>query len=250
MRIVIVEDEQKASTQLLNSVLSLRSKVDCLVIIESVEEGVNWFTNNEHPDLIFMDIQLGDGLSFELFKSIKIECPIIFTTAFDQYAIKAFKVNSLDYLLKPIKTEDLRAALDKFDNSQSRNTNPDVLLSILDKMRNPNSNSSFLVKEGSGFIRLSSESIDYFYSEDSISFAYAKGRRYIIDKTLDQIMEHIDSKQFYRINRGQIVSINSVVKMEPYFNHRMNLKVQGANDKSFIISRTKVGDFKKWVEGG
>jgi len=250
MKVVIIEDEPKAADQLLKLIKKCDSSTTCIGTLESVEDSIEWFQQGYEPELVFMDIQLADGLSFEIFQSVDIRTPIIFTTAFDKYAIKAFKVNSIDYLLKPIKLEELKNALEKFKASRGNVTDSQVILSILNEMKRPSMSNAFLVKSGSGFIRLSSDDIDYFYSEESISFAMSGGRRYLIDKTMDEIRQHINPSGFFRINRGQIVALSAITKIEAYFNHRLVLNISNAPEEKFIVSRAKVSEFKSWIENG
>ncbi len=248
MRILIIEDEPRAVSQLQRMLKTCNFDFQLLDIIDSVEDSVTWFGNNPSPDLVFMDIQLADGLSFEIFQKIKVEAPIIFTTAFDQYAIQAFKVNSVDYLLKPIQETDLRLALDQFLNSNKPKTvEPDILKQLLNSMQAPSYRNGVLVKEGSGFVQAKIADILYLYSEDGITFGVTLSKRYIVDETLDQFLNSVDPNQFYRINRGQAVSKNSVLKIEPYFNHRVKLLVKNPRDQEFVVSRQKSSDFKKWM---
>ncbi|MEW7280209.1 LytTR family DNA-binding domain-containing protein [Aquimarina sp. 2201CG1-2-11] len=246
MKIVIVEDEPRAASQLQNLLDKSVFDFEILTIIDSVEDAILWFRKNMMPDLVFMDIQLADGLSFEIFQKIEVTAPIIFTTAFDQYAIQAFKVNSIDYLLKPIKQDDLDTALSKF--SKSRNLiAPTILKELLDSMQVPQKRSGILVKEGSGFVQIKVSELLYMYSQDSITFGITHNKRYIIDETIDQLFDSLEDTQFYRINRGQIISKISVQKIEPYFNHRVKLLLSNPRDQEFIVSRQKTSDFKNWM---
>lgn len=249
MNILIVEDEPRAASQLQNLLAKSAFDFEILSIIDSVEDAVSWFQNHEIPDLVFMDIQLADGLSFEIFQNIEVNAPIIFTTAFDQYAIQAFKVNSIDYLLKPIQQQDLDVALQKFSKSKhlSNAIAPNVLRELLTSMQTPQQRSGILVKEGSGFVQIRVSELLYIYSENSITFGITPHKRYIIDETIDQLFESLDATKFYRINRGQIVSKMSIQKIEPYFNHRVKLLMINPRDQEFIVSRQKTSDFKAWM---
>lgn len=249
MNILIVEDEPRAASQLQNLLAKSAFDFEILSIIDSVEDAVSWFQNHEVPDLVFMDIQLADGLSFEIFQNIEVNAPIIFTTAFDQYAIQAFKVNSIDYLLKPIQQQDLDVALQKFSKSKhlSNAIAPNVLRELLTSMQTPQQRSGILVKEGSGFVQIRISELLYIYSENSITFGITPHKRYIIDETIDQLLESLDATKFYRINRGQIVSKMSIQKIEPYFNHRVKLLMINPRDQEFIVSRQKTSDFKAWM---
>ena len=247
MNILIIEDEPRAARQLENLLNESALNFNVLDVIDSVEEAISWLKINKNLDLIFMDIQLADGLSFEIFQHLEVESPI-FTTAFDQYAIQAFKVNSIDYLLKPIQREDLDAALTKFNKTNSSNTiQPKILKQLLDSMQEPQYRSGILVKEGSGFVQIKISEILYVYSENSISFGVTHNKRFIIDETIDQLYSSLNQSQFYKINRGQIVSKSSVEKLNPYFNHRVKLSITNPRDQEFIVSRQKSSDFKRWL---
>ncbi|TCI84815.1 LytR/AlgR family response regulator transcription factor [Tenacibaculum sp. M341] len=248
MKTLIIEDEQRAARQLQNLLHKTNFEYQLLDVIDTVEDAVLWFGKNEVPDLVFMDIQLADGLSFEIFQKIEVNAPIIFTTAFDQYAIQAFKVNSVDYLLKPIQQEDLQIALRKFKKSNNANTvDPSILRELLASMQTPQKRTGILVKEGSGFVQIRIAELLYIYSQDSITFGVTHNKRYIIDETVDQLFNSLDDHKFYRINRGQIVAKLSIQKIEPYFNHRVKLVVENPRDQEFIVSRQKTSDFKEWM---
>ncbi|UOY06511.1 LytTR family DNA-binding domain-containing protein [Muricauda sp. SCSIO 64092] len=248
MQILIIEDEARAANQLQRLLQTLEFEYRLLGILDTVEESVDWFQNNQDPDLVFMDIQLADGLSFEIFQNVRLQCPIIFTTAFDQYAIRAFKVNSVDYLLKPVQLEDLQHALEKFNRSKQRLTlNPETLQRFLDDMQTTERREGILVKEGNGFVQLRISDLLYVYSEDSITFGVTGDKRVIIDETLDQLYPSLDPNQFYRINRSQIVAKLAIVKIGKYFNHRLKLTLTKARDMEFIVSRPKTNDFKSWM---
>ncbi|WP_299709450.1 LytTR family DNA-binding domain-containing protein [uncultured Tenacibaculum sp.] len=249
MKILIIEDEPRAARQLQNLLKKSAFNFELLEVIDTVEDAVIWFKENSDPDLVFMDIQLADGLSFEIFQKIEIEAPIIFTTAFDQYAIQAFKVNSIDYLLKPIQQVDLENALQKFQKKNKTTTAiaPTVLKELLNSIQTPQKRSGILVKEGSGFVQIRTTELLYVYSQDSITFGVTNNKRYIIDETIDQLFNSLDETKFYKINRGQIVSKFSIQKIEPYFNHRVKLALLNPRDQEFIVSRQKTSDFKAWL---
>ncbi len=248
MQILIIEYEPRAANQLQNMLKSCHFDYQLLEVIDTVEESVRWFETNTPPDLVFMDIQLADGLSFEIFQNTKMETSIIFTTAFDQYAIQAFKVNSIDYLLKPIKKEELNRALEKFKKfNKSLVVQPLVLKELLASFQTAKTRSGILVKSGGSFMKIKVSDVLYFYSEDSVTFGVTAEKRYIIDETLDQILGTLSLDDFFRINRGQIISKNTIVKFEPYFNHRIKLSVQNSQGQEFIVSRPKTSEFKNWM---
>ena len=248
MQVLIVEDEMRAARQLQNVLKACGFNYELLEVIDTVEDAVVWFKAYPAPDLVFMDIQLADGISFEIFQKVQLRCPIIFTTAFDQYAIKAFKVNSIDYLLKPIQVEDLQHALDKFDRSKQKPTlNQEALRNFLMDIQVPKQREGILVKDGDGFAQVRISDLLYLYSEDSITFGVTANKRVIIEETLDQLYPSLNPNQFYRINRGQIVAKSSILKIGKYFNHRLKLTVEKAKDQEFIVSRPKTNDFKSWL---
>ncbi|MEM9686211.1 MAG: LytTR family DNA-binding domain-containing protein [Bacteroidota bacterium] len=248
MRILIIEDESRAASQLQGMLKKCNFEYQLLEILDTVEDAVLWFQKHPAPDLVFMDIQLADGLSFEIFQNVEVETPIIFTTAFDQYAIRAFKVNSIDYLLKPIQQDELNAALDKFVRSNKpAAVAPVILKQLLSSMQASHKRAGILVKDGDGFVQLSISDVLYFYSEESITFGVTSGKRYLIDETIDQLFNSLDHDQFYRINRGQIISKTAIRKIAPYFNHRVKLSVSNPGDQEFIVSRQKTNHFKAWM---
>ncbi len=248
MEILIIEDEQRAARQLDKLLKNSSFDFQILSVIDSVEEAVLWFKDNPYPDLIFMDIQLADGLSFEIFHKIEINVPIIFTTAFDQYAIRAFKVNSIDYLLKPIQQEDLNNALNKFNKSKPEVIEPLVLKELLNSLQTSKRRKGILVKEGNSFIQIQTSELAYIYSQTSITFGITlDNRRFIIDETLDNLFDSLELSEFYRINRGQIVMRYAIKKIEPYFNHRLKLQILNSRDLEFVVSRQKTTDFKEWL---
>jgi len=248
MQVLIIEDEMRAANQLQKLLQQTGFEYELLGIIDTVEESVAWFQNNRLPDLVFMDIQLADGLSFEIFQKVELQCPIIFTTAFDQYAIRAFKVNSVDYLLKPIQQKDLQQALEKFNRAKSQFTiTNDTLQHFLADLQVKEVRQGILVKEGDDFAQLQITDLLYAYSEDSITFGVTTSKRVIIDETLDQLYATLDTTKFFKINRGQLVAKNAVVKIAKYFNHRLKLSVTQPRDQEFVVSRQKVNDFKAWM---
>ncbi|MEM6965460.1 MAG: LytTR family DNA-binding domain-containing protein [Bacteroidota bacterium] len=252
MNILIVEDEIRAAQQVKNMLEHNFSDAHILEIIESVEDGVEWLANNTSPDLILMDIQLADGLSFEIFQKVKVEAPVIFTTAYDQYSIKAFKVNSIDYLLKPIQEDDLKFAIKKYKNLFAQKSSPIVDRLTIEKLINNLTEDKFrqrfVVKEGNSMTFVQVEDIAFFYSEDGISFLMTlHGKRYIVDMTIDAIEKDLSVRDFHRINRGQIVNIKSIEKIHPYFNHRLKLEIRGNKNHEFIVSRNRTSEFKGWV---
>ncbi len=249
-RIIIVEDEQPAASRLQKMILALGDPVKIEATLDSVEDAVLWFQEHPHPDLAFFDIQLADGLSFNIFERTNVECPVIFTTAYDQYAIKAFKVNSIDYLLKPVSQEELKTAWDKFVNLQSdRSKNlPFVLAAMQQLQERKEFKERFLIKKGDQFKYLKIKDVAYFYSENGLSFLIDhKGARYVIDDKIDTLEHELSPKQFFRINRKFVVGESAVSKISNYFNSRLILELQPSSKEEVIVARERVPKFKKWL---
>ncbi|MEO1517874.1 MAG: LytTR family DNA-binding domain-containing protein [Bacteroidota bacterium] len=253
MKVLIIEDEHHAQKRLTKLVQMLRPEVEILGAIDSVEEAVEWLETQARPDLMFMDIQLSDGLSFEIFSKIQVETPVIFTTAFDEYAIKAFKVNSIDYLLKPIEEEELKRAFDKYESRKPKESDRydmGKIEQLLQNLTQREYQKRFLIKSGQHMAYVNTDEIAYVYSENSLSFLQTlDGKRHLLDYTIDQLSDLLDPKLFFRINRKAIIRIDSVQKVQPYFNNRLVLKVKPSAAFDLIVSREKVRDFKGWLDG-
>ncbi|MBK7873160.1 MAG: response regulator transcription factor [Saprospiraceae bacterium] len=251
MNILIIEDEQPAAKRLVNLITGFRSQANILGMIDSVENAVKWLRSNPSPDLLFLDIQLADGLSFDIFNQVTVQSPAIFTTAYDQYTLKAFKLNSVDYLLKPIDPEELEQALTKFEQFFRQKVNYDLsaIQQMIQAMAQPQYKERFLVRVGQQMIYILVEEIRYFYSEDGL--AYAKtvdNKKHLVDYTLEQLEEALDPKDFFRINRKVITHINAIQKIAPYFNSRLKLEMNPKADFDLIVSRERVNDFKNWLD--
>jgi len=250
MNILIIEDERPAANRLRQLVLELLPNAEIFGHLDSITSAVKWLESNVFPDLIFCDIQLADGQSFEIFERVKISSPIIFTTAFDQYAIKAFKLNSVDYLLKPIDPKELAQAIQKFQRQQVK---PAFDLNQIRDLLSPQANnhkSRFLVKFGEKIQSVETFDISIFYSEEKVTFLQTKeGRRYILDYTLDQLEGMLDPKKFFRLNRKYIASFTSIAEIHTYSNSRLKIRLANCEDKDVLVSREKVGEFKNWLDG-
>lgn len=248
MRVLIIEDEARAASQLQKLLEETEFRYELVGIIDSIEESKIWFQKNGTPDLIFMDIQLADGLSFEIFEKVKLTSPVIFTTAFDQYAIQAFKVNSIDYLLKPVQKEDLQHALQKFMDSNRKPTfGVETIQQVLANLQMPQIREGILVRDGGSFVQLRVADLLYLYSEDSVTFGVTPNGRFVIEETLDYVFSTLDPSKFFRINRAQVVTKSAIVRMDKYFNHRLKLTLLRAEDREFVVSRQKTIDFKEWM---
>lgn len=252
MRVLIIEDEFHAADRLKGLILDLEPEAFIMDVIDTVEGAVRYFSVNAAPDLVFMDIQLADGLSFEIFKHVTLDTPIIFTTAFDEYAVQAFKVNSVDYLLKPIATKALRHALDQYHKRHELpHTVPtDMLQKILEGMSARLQRNRFLLKSKKGYVSLNIVDIALIKSEDGISLIYDReGKRYPYNASLDQLENELPPKDFFRINRSMIIQADGVRKVFPFLNHRLKLEVSFPMDEDVVVSRNRVRDFKIWMGG-
>lgn len=253
MKILIVEDEPLAAAQLVANISALKPEAQILAVCDTVKSTVDWLKNNEAPDLAFFDIQLGDGLSFEIFEQIEFKQAVIFITAFDQYAIQAFKVNSIDYLLKPIDRAELEKALIKFENlSQPKTSNvtPQILEEIVSSLKKKSFKERFLVKVGTHLKVVETKDILYFYSFEKGTYVKTgDGKDYLLDFSLDLVNEMIDPSVFFRINRKYLVSLKCISDVISYSNSRLKLKVHHPTDDDFLVAREKVKAFKSWLEG-
>lgn len=253
MKVVIVEDEPNAAQRLSKLIRELDPSSEILTTIDSVKRAVAWFKSNPSPDLIFMDIQLGDGLSFEIFEQVKLTAPVIFTTAYDAYALKAFKVNSVDYLLKPVDKEELSNALKKYRSVSSRPTAPtDELLNNIGQavqMLTRKYKTRFVIKVGEHLKTVEVSQIRYLFSQDKTTFcATDEARNLIVDYTLEQLEEMLDPDEFFRINRKYLVRSSAIKDMISYTNSRLKLILKGSDDDDVIVARERVQDFKDWLD--
>lgn len=253
MKVLIIEDEQLSADRLKALLEKYNQDISVLAVLDSVKSVISWFRDREAPDLVFMDIQLADGISFEIFDSIRIEVPIIFITAYQEYAIKAFKVNSVDYLLKPIEYDDLVSALSKYETYFIHNTQLPVLKKeILDDvkrlLRNQYKN-RFIVKVGDRIKSIGVNEILYFYSLEKGTYLHtADNRNYAIDYSLDTLGEMLDPSGFFRINRKYIVTHQSINELVNLSGTRIAVDLKHAGDSKVYISRERVPDFKAWLD--
>jgi DNA-binding LytR/AlgR family response regulator len=246
MRVLIFEDEKLTADRLIQLLGRIRGDWEIITVLDSIKSGRQWFDKNqEKPNLILMDIRLSDGLCFSLFNYVKIDIPVIFTTAYDEYAIQAFKVNSVDYLLKPIDTDDLLKALVKFENHYL--DVPDY--SLLFQNFNKNYKSRFLVKIGDQLKFIQNDEIAYFmYNSGLVDAVLKNDNRYPLDQSLDYLEKKLDPSHFFRINRKFIVGLDSIHKINSYFNSRLKLTLYPECDEDVIVSREKVQRFKLWLD--
>ncbi|WP_293871981.1 LytTR family DNA-binding domain-containing protein [Flavobacterium sp.] len=250
MNIIIIEDEKPAARLLQRKVQKLGLQVNTL--LHSVEESIHWFNVNPHPDLIFLDIQLSDGLSFEIFESITIKSAVIFTTAYDEYALRAFKLNSIDYLLKPIDEDDLTIAISKFKNQFQQNVVSNLDFEAIKRMLvNPIERSykkRFTIKTGQQIKMITIEEVECFYSENKGTYLHTvDNRNYLLDTTLEQLETELNPQDFYRVSRKFIVTMNAIKEIQIFSNSRLKVVLQTYKEDEVIVAREKVTDFKDWL---
>jgi two-component system, LytTR family, response regulator LytT len=258
MTILIVEDEELAVKKLKKTLMSVDESADVVGETDSIKNTVTWLQNNPSPDLILMDIELADGQSFEIFNHTQVKSPVIFITSYDEYALKAFKVNSVDYLLKPVQKEDLHSALEKFREMKkvyaasqppTAPINLDVLVKELQqKLQTKDYRKRFLVKHGQKLVSVEVGDIAYFFSDGRLNFfKTVDNRKFVVDYTMDELNEMLDPERYFRISRSFFISVDSVSQIHDYFGNRLLLHLKPETDKEAIVSREKVTDFKNWL---
>jgi DNA-binding LytR/AlgR family response regulator len=250
MKVVIVEDEKLSAEHLALLLQRLDNTIEVVQYLDTVKATIKAFQEGLKADLLFLDIHLADGNGFEIFNKIQIDTPIIFTTAYDQYAIQAFKQNSIDYLLKPIAQKDLAFALEKLKKQEQKATK-NLIENITTAFQQSNKQykTRFLVKKGQTIDSIKTDEIHHFETEESLSFLITtKGNRYPIDYTLDQLEALLEPKEFFRINRKVILHIQSIEKLNTYFNSRLSIATKFLDGDARIVSRDRVNDFKMWLD--
>ena len=249
MKVVIVEDEYAAAQSLKRLLNSIDRQIEIITVLQNVDESIEWFSTNAMPDVVFMDIHLADGDSFSIFKSVEIRCPIIFTTAYDQYALKAFEVNSIDYLLKPISKKSLETALTKLKNFLPENNNTEVITELMKSLSQINKSyrKSFLIPFKDKLIPVLSDNIAYVYSQNKKSVITCFNKEeYVFDSSLDEFLKQLDPDNFIRANRQFIVSHRAVTDITMWFDGKLSLNISIPIPEKIIVSRVRAGDFKKW----
>lgn len=252
IKVILIEDEKPAADHLLRLLKDNPITIEIITVLSSVEQAVTWFKNNAIPDLAFLDIQLSDGLSFDIFNHLEINCPIIFTTAYEEYALKAFKLNSIDYLLKPINANDLNYALKKYKKLTIKNTIDEHSLKYrIDQvmhMLTRKYKERFVVNAGMHIRSIEVSQINYFYSLNRSTFLYENsGKSYDIDYSLEQLENLLDPKNFYRISRKYIVNINAIKDIISYSSNRLKIKMNFSDNDDIIVSRSRIKAFKQWL---
>lgn len=250
MKIVIVEDENLASEKLERYLLKFNREISIIKVLSSIKDATSWFQENKNYDLVFMDIQLTDGLSFEIFNRVTINKPLIFTTAFDEYAVDAFKVNSIDYILKPITFTDVSKAMNKFKNMQNLFTPQEVIKKVVDEIATKKTKDRFLVRLGNHIHSIKTTDISLFYADGrTVYLVTNNNKKFILDYKLEDLMNVLNTDSFFRVNRTFIISINTIKDVVVYSNSRLKISPKVSVDKEIIVSREKVSSFKKWFEG-
>lgn len=247
MKILLIEDELPAARQLSKLLALARPTFQLMETLDSVDTAVRWLRTFPAPDLIFMDIQIADGLSFDIFKAVDVKCPVIFTTAFDHYAIQAFKVNAIDYLLKPVDPEELDRALERFENQRFNTFNYESLARVL---QNEKYKERFLVKNGQHFSFIQTSDIAYLRSADGLTQAFChNGKKHFVDHTLEELERLLDPRDFFRISRNMTLRISAIVKIHPHLNGRLKLEILPPASDEILVSRERAGEFKAWLGG-
>jgi len=252
MRILIIEDEQPASTRLKKLLLEAEPNAVILDEIVSIKSAVEWFTNHSHPDLIFMDIHLADGNSFDIFELVNITTPVIFITAYDEFALKAFKVNSVEYLLKPVKQEELVAAINKFKTYFNKNNPLPDLSKLMENLKDPGASfkKRFLIRYGEHIKTVDTDNVAYFYTEEKINFLRTKDNHtYHIEYNLDKLDGMLDPEKFFRINRQFIINIAAIDQMFSFSKSRVKINLKPPIDLDTIVSTERSPLFKEWLSG-
>ena len=255
MRVLVVEDEYGVAQNLCDILQEIEPNIKILTILETIKDAVKWIESNPKPDLGFFDIRIADGSSFDIFDRTSVDFPIIFTTAYDEYALKAFKVNSIDYLMKPIEKESLETALNKYKSIYERNgviANENLIKVIQDLQFSDQKRykKSFLVYIRGKILPIAVADIAYFYLENDLVFCITrKNEKYIIDQSLDKINKQLNQDDFFRANRQYIVSRKSIKSALEYFHRKLKLELNPAHLSEVLISKLKVSEFKKWLVG-
>ncbi len=250
MNVVIIEDESPAYKRLAKLLLEIDPTINILTQLESVETASNWFAENPAPDIVFLDIHLADGSGFDLLKQVSVNCPVVFTTAYDQYAMEAFKVSSIDYLLKPVKKEELAGSLEKLREFKKLFSKPTEESHAGAGTGNKDYKKRFVIRFGEHIKTLQTEDIAYCYSENKVTFARSfDGRNYPMDSNLDALEHMLDPEHFFRINRQYLINLKAIEEMKTYTKARVIIRLQPAVKEPPVVSSERAADFKLWLGG-
>ncbi|MBS1737937.1 MAG: response regulator transcription factor [Bacteroidetes bacterium] len=248
-QILIIEDEKPNADRLKRMLKAIKPKAEIVAVIDSVEESVAWFNEHQQPDVVMMDVRLSDGLSFEIFEKTKIECPVIFTTAYDEYAVRAFKYNSIDYLLKPIEQDELKTAIEKLESLNTGGVNQKSLEGLLNFLQPKDFRNRFLLPYRDGYKTVLVRDVAYFYSEQKISKAKLNnGAMEILPQTMEELEQQLNPKSFFRANRQYIIHIDAVQQVHNYFNGKLKIALRNNPDAEIIVSREKAHLLKNWLD--
>jgi two-component system response regulator LytT len=250
MRVVIIEDEGPAASRLTRLLNNIHDEMDVIRKLDSVESATRFLKTEDDIDLIFMDIQLADGLSFDIFEQVPVKAPVIFTTAFDQYTLKAFKVNSVDYLLKPIDEKELQQAVEKYRQLYDRSTNifPEKIMKMIQEMNAAKYRERLLIKKGQQLSYLKTELTAYCYADGKLCYAVDfSNNKYLLENNLSQLEEQLQPNKFYRINRHLLINIEAVQKVHTWLGGRLKIELIPATSAETVVSRERVGGFKEWL---
>lgn len=254
MKVIIIEDEKLAAEQLAFLLQRYDPQIEILTQLSSVKAAIDWLSENDHPDLAFFDIQLTDGSSFEIIEKIKIKCPIIFATAYQEYMLQAFKTNGIAYILKPYDWEEIQEAMEKYQQlaqtfSQEKNSNLDILQQALQSLQK-NYKERFLVKSGSQLVAIPTSEISYFFHESKIVWLKTRqNKKFAVDYTLEQLESMLNPKAFYRINRKYILAFSSIQKVQAFSSNRLKVEAMHSGQEEIVVSRDRVSGFKAWMDG-
>lgn len=250
MKVLVIENEKPAADKICRLLKKIDNAIEIAGVLETVEESINWFSVNPRPDLILMDIQLDDGLCFEIFEITGIDIPVVFTTAYDEYTLKAFKVNSVDYLLKPVDEESLRGAISKYNKLFSARVSFRQDMEKLIKEFSNQYKSRFLIKSGLRYKSIPVNEISHFHiCQRNVFLKDINGKDFGLDYSLDQLQKILDPRMFFRINRDCIISLDSISQIVSYSSSRLQITVKNERDNDiFVVSRDKAGEFKRWID--
>ncbi len=250
MKVIIIEDETPAANQLTRLLQSINDEIEIIKRLDSVAAAVHYFNGDPQADLIFMDIQLADGLSFDIFSQVPVKTPVIFTTAFDQYTLKAFKVNSIDYLLKPVDAEELRLAVEKFRQLYHKKGNDfsDKLMKLVQDINTAKYKERLLVKRGQQLSYIKTEATAFCYADGKLCFAVDfNNTKHLLESNLSQLEVQLQPNKFYRINRHLLVNIEAIKKVHTWLGGRLKLEISPATNTETVVSRERVNGFKDWL---
>ncbi len=250
MRVVIIEDEIPAANRLAKMLQSISDEIELIKKIDSVESGVQFLQSAPDIDLIFMDIQLADGLSFDIFQQTKVMAPVIFTTAFDQYTLKAFKVNSIDYLLKPIDEKELSQAVEKYRRLYDKKNDDfsNKMMKLIQEINAAKFKERLLIKRGQQLSYLKTEATAYCYADGKLCYAVDFGNnKFLLENNLSQLEEQLQPNKFYRINRHLLINVDAINKVHTWLGGRLKLELLPSTNADTIVSRERVNGFKEWL---